>query len=116
MMNKSKRKKVHEKYNFKCAYCGDLLEYEDMQVDHIFPKDRGGSNEINNLNPSCRTCNFYKSTFDIEEFRNQMKTLIQRLRKPFINRLAEKYGIIKINEFDGLFYFEKLTHKHENNG
>ena len=31
----------------------------------------GGTNEIENLNPACRMCNFYKSTFGIETLRKQ---------------------------------------------
>lgn len=39
-------------------------------------------------------CNFYKSTFTLEEFRKNLETLHERLRKPFIYRLA----LIKVYE------------------
>lgn len=29
------RKKLYEKYNHRCAYCGCELEYKDMQIDHV---------------------------------------------------------------------------------
>lgn len=105
-MNKSSRLKIWNKYNKKCAYCGSDLEYKQMQVDHIEPKFLGGSDDIENLNPSCRSCNFYKGTFTIEGFRNQLTTLIIRVRKPFIFRLAEKYGIVKTTAKPIKFYFE----------
>ena len=64
---------LYEKYNHKCAYCGCNLEYKDMQVDHIKSvyantdfKQVMTEEEmysVDNLLPSCRQCNFYKSRF-----------------------------------------------------
>lgn len=106
-MKKDIRQKVWKKYDCKCAYCGNELKYDKMQVDHINAKYLGGKDDINNYNPSCRECNFYKSTFTIEGFRNQIATILDRVKKPFIVRLAIKYGLISFKPFDGLFYFEK---------
>lgn len=106
-MKKEIRIQVWQKYDCCCAYCGEPLHYKEMQVDHILPIKRGGKDEIENCNPSCRQCNFYKSDFTLEEFREQMKTLHERITKPFISRLGIKYGIVQITPFDGVFYFEK---------
>ena len=108
-MKKSERERVWKKYNCKCAYCGEQLEYKNMQVDHIVPKYRGGKDEFENFNPSCRACNRYKDTFLIDEFRIQLNTIIERIKKPFIVRLAIKYGIISFKPFDGKFYFQKVN-------
>ena len=67
-----------------------------MQVDHIesvYWYD--GENKIDNYNPACRMCNFYKSTMTIEDFRRQLGKIVERLEKVFIFRLAKKYGLIK---------------------
>ena len=106
-IKKSDRLLVWNKYNCKCAYCGNDLDYKKMQVDHIHPKDKGGEDDIDNYNPSCREDNFYKSTFTIDEFRERLMTIQDRIKKPFIVRLALKYGIISFKPFDGVFYFEK---------
>lgn len=106
-MNKKTRIAVWQKYDCRCAYCGEPLHYKEMQVDHILPPKRGGEDDFENYNPSCRQCNFYKSDFTLEEFREQLKTLHLRISKPFIARLGVKYGIIQITPFDGKFYFEK---------
>lgn len=106
-MKKDIREKVWKKYNEKCAYCGNGLEYKDLEVDHIYPKHLGGTDDYENLNPSCKPCNFYKSTFVIDKFREQITTILDRVKKPFIVRLAIKYGLISFKPFDGLFYFEK---------
>lgn len=105
-MNKQKRVDVYAKYNGCCAYCGEKLTIKQMQVDHITAKVKGGTDEIENLNPSCRQCNFYKDTFSVEGFRERLSTIIERVRKPFIVRLAEKYGLISFNKIDIKFHFE----------
>jgi hypothetical protein len=113
------RQKVLDKYNGHCAYCGCELTLKTMCVDHIIPKRNFGFgaiteipeytvNDFKNLNPSCQQCNYYKSSYNVEQFRAELLTLHTRIAKPFINRLGEKYGIVIINSFDGKFYFEQL--------
>lgn len=111
---KAIRQKVYEKYNGHCAYCGCELEYKDMQVDHIESIYwYNGADELKNYNPACRMCNFYKSTMKIEDFREQLSKLLQRLEKVFIFRLAKKYGLIEILEKPIEFYFEKMEREQE---
>lgn len=105
-MNKEIRIRIWNKYDCRCAYCGELLDYKKMQVDHIEAKYLGGKDDISNYNPSCRQCNFYKGTFSIDGFRKQLLTIHERIKKPFIIRLAIKYGIVQFKPFNGKFYFE----------
>ena len=118
-MKKELREQVWQKCDCKCAYCGENLEYHKMEIDHKVPIYRNhsneellsmnivrGTNEFKNLLPSCKQCNYYKSTFSISEFKNQLYTIIDRIKKPFIVRLAIKYGLISFKTFDGKFYFE----------
>lgn len=49
-----------------CAYCGHLWPTE---VDHIFPKSRGGSSLLDNLAPSCKPCNMEKLDYTPDEWR-----------------------------------------------
>lgn len=107
-ISQSVRKSVYQKYGGRCAYCGCELEYKDMQVDHVTSVYwNNGGNEIENLMPACRMCNFYKSTFNIEDFRKRLETLNDRLEKTFIYRLAKKYGIVEEHKNPIRFYFEK---------
>lgn len=112
-MTKAERLQVYNKYDGHCAYCGKDIEYEDMQVDHIWPQhmmkliDVENMNSIENLNPSCYRCNHYKRGESLEYFRKLLKTLHERTQKIYINKVAEDYGIIKIEPWDGKFYFER---------
>lgn len=70
-------------------------------------------NDISNLFPTCRQCNFYKSTLSIDSFRVRLQTvMMDNLRKQFNYRLALKYGIIKENNVPIRFYFEKVASRY----
>ena len=58
-----------EKHKRKCFYCGRTVS--DFEVEHMFPKSRGGSNRIDNLTLSCHDCNEKKGTLTAEEFIRQ---------------------------------------------
>jgi len=116
---KTDRKAVYNKYGGVCAYCGDSIDFKDMQIDHLHAKKLyegsaikeydGDINELKNLMPSCRMCNFYKSNCDLEVFRNELRLIAERrLLKIFIVRLALKYGILTLRPFKGIFYFEQV--------
>lgn len=107
------RQMIYEKYNGHCAYCGCEITYKEMQVDHIIAKYNEEISEINtdtmdNYMPTCRQCNFYKSTFSLEDFRQRLTTvMIDNLRKNFNYRLGIKYGLIEENIKPIEFYFER---------
>lgn len=106
----TKRQKIYAKYGGRCAYCGKEIEFKDMQIDHIEPLRLGGSDAKKNKNPACRQCNHYKRANSLETFRRLIKTIHKRIREIYICKVAENYGIIKYQEWDGKFYFEKTIH------
>jgi 5-methylcytosine-specific restriction endonuclease McrA len=115
--SKSVRERVYNKYEGRCAYCGKVLEYKQMQVDHYYPqcKERFYSRRFGidvhaeeNLMPTCRRCNHYKRAATPKQFKTLMKTLHERLEAIYILKVAVDFGMATIQPFDGLFYFEKL--------
>lgn len=108
-VSKEIRQLVYNKCNGHCAYCGCELEYKDMQVDHIVAVGRGGSNDIDNLLPSCRQCNYDKHKKTIEGFRKRIsKELYKSLERVFVYKLAKKYKLIEEKPRTVKFYFEEL--------
>ena len=104
------RERVHAKYGGYCAYCGCLLEYKDMQVDHLHPVHKGGSNDFENLMPACRSCNHYKETFTLEQFRDRLSATFDNLKESPTFRLALRYGLASMTgKWNRKFYFE-TTH------
>jgi hypothetical protein len=54
---------VWEKTGGKCVYCGVVMNpFRDFTIDHVVPLARGGSYDLDNLAPCCRTCNCSKGT------------------------------------------------------
>jgi len=60
------REYLLEKWGRKCAYCG--AKYLPLQIEHINPKLRGGSNRVSNLTLACHDCNQKKGTQTAAEF------------------------------------------------
>ena len=61
------KKMLLEKQNRACNGCKrNTLENRDFVVDHIIPRARGGSNEEENLQLLCWSCNSIKSDRDME--------------------------------------------------
>jgi 5-methylcytosine-specific restriction endonuclease McrA len=104
------RKKVHEKYGGKCAYCGTTLDIKKFQVDHITPQrlNLPDSNNNKNLNPACFECNNFKTGMpNIEEFRSELQKQVFRLKNNTQFKRALKFGQIKITESPIKFQYEK---------
>ena len=60
------RRKVREKYNGACAYCGTTEG--EFHIDHILPRSRGGGNGLDNLAWSCASCNLSKGAKTPQEW------------------------------------------------
>lgn len=71
------REYLLNKWDRKCAYCG--VENVPLQVEHIKPKAKGGSNRISNLCLACEKCNQKKGTQDIEQFLAKKPDLLKRV-------------------------------------
>ena len=115
-ISKEMRQLVYNKCNGHCAYCGCKLEYKDMQVDHVIAVGKGGDNELENLLPACRQCNYDKHKKSIEGFRKRIsKDLYKSLNRVFVYRLARKYNLIKEEPRTVKFYFEQLEDENNQN-
>lgn len=60
------RSAVFERDGHACQYCGDT---ENLHCDHVMPKSRGGSDEMDNLVTACGPCNMSKGAKTPEEWR-----------------------------------------------
>lgn len=62
-INNSLRYDVMKRDSFKCQYCGKSPANDvgvELQIDHILPVSKGGTNEIENLKTICKDCNIGK--------------------------------------------------------
>jgi 5-methylcytosine-specific restriction endonuclease McrA len=49
-----------------CVYCG--AQGVPLEIEHVVPRSRGGSNRVSNLVTACRPCNVAKGNRTAEEF------------------------------------------------
>jgi 5-methylcytosine-specific restriction endonuclease McrA len=71
------REYLLEKWDRKCAYC----EIKDvpLEIEHIQPKSKSGSNKISNLTLACRACNQAKGNQNIKDFLANKPDLLKRV-------------------------------------
>lgn len=126
-MTKNQRQRVLEKFGGRCAYCGERLTLQKMQVDHLKPIfrtwddetvkrngcDRGADN-FENWMPACRPCNKRKGALNLEEFRYELEQTHSRLFHTNANyRQLFRFGIsIRVKQHVK-FYFEGLQNERQ---
>ena len=71
------REYVLLKWNHRCAYC-DACDVP-LELDHIHPRSRSGSNRVSNLALACRSCNQRKGTQDVREFLKEEPERLARI-------------------------------------
>jgi hypothetical protein len=108
-LSKAERQAVYEKCGGHCAYCGKEITVSEMQADHFVSLRRGGSDEINNMLPACRSCNHYKDTLTLEGLRDSIQKWPAVLERDSVTyRNAVRFGMIVPNPHPVQFYFEKI--------
>lgn len=113
------RNKIFNKFNGRCAYCGEPLG-KRWHADHVVPLYRNSTDEElermgvkrgedneDNLVPSCQSCNYHKSTYTVEGFRERIKQFVTALNRDSVQyRMAKKYGLVEETNNKIKFYFE----------
>lgn len=73
------REYLLEKWGRECAYCGK--KDVPLQVEHIHPKSKGGSNRVSNLTLACECCNQKKGNKPVEEFLKKKPEVLEKIKK-----------------------------------
>jgi 5-methylcytosine-specific restriction endonuclease McrA len=55
-----KRDQIFERDRYRCVYCGQVYPVEELTVDHVQPRSRGGDRSGGNLVTACMGCNTRK--------------------------------------------------------
>ena len=59
------RQKIKEEWDWECAYCGSE---ENLTIDHIVPKAKGGTDFTKNCLCACHQCNQDKGHTPVEDW------------------------------------------------
>lgn len=100
---KSVRFEVFKRDSFCCQYCGASAPEVLLQIDHIKPVSKGGTNDITNLLTCCAGCNSGKSDRELDDqsvvskSRKQMEELQQR-REQLEMMMAWREGLRNLKD------------------
>jgi hypothetical protein len=122
-VSKKTRFEIFKRDGFRCQYCGKYPPDVMLEVDHIQPKSKKGSDDINNLVTSCFDCNRGKSNRELSAIPNSLVLNSEILAEKEAQYKEYKKLISKINNrikaefkevvevFETYYYPKTLTEK-----
>jgi diadenosine tetraphosphate (Ap4A) HIT family hydrolase len=72
------RYEVLKRAKFRCELCGISADQKAIEVDHILPRNHGGSDELHNFQALCYSCNATKRDRDDTDFRGMAEAYAER--------------------------------------
>jgi len=95
------RKSLYSAHDGQCFYTGRYVAFEDMHIDHIIPRAKGGKNCIANYVLTCGAINIRKSAKHSEKFAVMAVELNELI---YVDTVVEEYRNLLINKdvLDGM--------------
>lgn len=103
------RFKIFARDNFQCIYCGksSIEDKQELHLEHIYPRSKGGNNSVSNLVTSCKVCNLEKSARELDN------DILERIYKVVKERNDKYFKDIDTKEleveFDKMYKYEKIN-------
>lgn len=72
------RYEILKRAHYRCELCGVSAEHKALEVDHIVPRNHGGSDTEFNLQALCYSCNAMKQDRDNTDFRGMARSYQDR--------------------------------------
>jgi 5-methylcytosine-specific restriction endonuclease McrA len=85
------REYLLEKFNRKCIYCGKTDTR--LEIEHLTPRSKGGSNRVSNLGIACQPCNQKKGNKDVVEFLKGEQDLAKKILAQAKKTLADTAAV-----------------------
>jgi len=96
----------------KCAYCGGLSLDNVLEIEHIIPRSKGGTDKISNLTVSCRVCNVEsKGSMTLEQWEKVLRANPSEINK---ERLKNIRKLKKQSRLKKGFQYSALTQSYKN--
>jgi 5-methylcytosine-specific restriction endonuclease McrA len=73
-----RRLRVMDRDKYTCYYCGRICRKEEIEVDHLIPRSRGGKDNLDNLVTACHGCNQAKGDLLFDEWLDIMRAVLAR--------------------------------------
>ncbi len=88
----------------RCVYCGKYLlqdfdTFMITEVDHLYPRSKGGEDKLENTVTSCSVCNRFKGNYipDIEFSSENRKKYIDAIRIYVMRKRTEYFNKIFVD-------------------
>jgi len=88
---------VLKRAKYHCELCGISADKKALEVDHIIPRNKGGSEDISNLQALCYSCNSMKRDMDDNDFR-KVRNSYKFREKGCVFCNTKKHKVINKNE------------------
>ena len=62
------RGKIFARDDYRCVFCGQVFPEEELTVDHLQARSRGGDRSGGNLVTACRACNLKKGRIRLANY------------------------------------------------
>lgn len=87
---------------YRCVICGNYFRKEDIDVDHRIPKRDGGTDDLWNLQATCKHCN--RSKGDRQTKGENISTIIRATANGDLGKLTKSVAIRKVKDALGFKY------------
>ena len=87
-----------------CIYCGIHASKAKMEIEHVVPRSRGGTDSLNNLVLSCHECNQAKGNLSLSEYLKGKPNVLRRVKA----HLGQNYKDAAHTNGTRLFLLNKL--------
>jgi len=84
------RRNIFKRDRFTCQYCGQQPVSEELTIDHVVPRSRGGLSSWTNCVLACVDCNTRKANRTPDQAR---MPLLQKPTRPIWNPLYAPHGV-----------------------
>lgn len=95
-----KRLAIYIRDRFICGYCAIRCNYDNITLDHVIARDKGGSNEPDNLIVSCLSCNSSKQNTAVQDWlqNDRLLAVELRLQKPIDSKIKQELSKMPTNK------------------
>ena len=76
------KRRLCQDQDYRCMYCGRKRAFRDLEIDHKNPVQRGGSDNLRNLQMLCPPCNKRKGNQTDPEFRRRYREILPNKQEP----------------------------------
>jgi hypothetical protein len=90
------RRAIYNAFDGKCFYTGRDVSFKDMEIDHILPKSKGGTNCISNY---VLSCNYINNKKKANIYESLIKVSTEVVDSMFSENVVNCYNQLKMNDY-----------------